>query len=681
MAIDKLLEYDSRPDETGEALVHPASGSLEKTAGSVHPDVQQHLSQAGSPPGDMMRLLITALSSYDTFGPNKNGDGFYRQDLLRNVDYGKRPDGGGRLNIPMYRSFEHFARPYKHHRNSESSPAYGEIERAFFNPQMDRVELVTLLDTAKAPQIARRIENYEPVKTSMGFRAAYDTCSVCGNRAKSRRDYCDHLKNNMLSVRPDGHIVHARNPKGKFFDISFVGTPADGTSRAVHVGRLPVGDGIDLNRKNDATGPVEDSTEPTAEGGERGSSGSEEGGNAEGDAEDEEKEARRSFAKAACVGWASGQDVKLSSERAEEEGLDGSEPLRRKTASEEGKQSSIDKRVDANVEDVSDLSPEKEEKLQELVERIRGSAPMIQEKLLERLSGYPLETVASTMTMAGVSLRPEEMQHIALTKAGAPELARTLREEGRYLRPETKTADVGLSLGFDKVNARLLSKIVGTGPLMEKRSFRRGPLIERMSSEENVKTAAGLGPNPYLRHREPITPQKAREIATQEEQGRLEGRQSGEPKRTSMLEYLAHLLIGSEWNQARPSPQQREALRSSYSRRPRPRPSQQARRARINDRPRPQRAAMMTMPMAHYIRGTGSQQPVYDQAGVAEQAMSKESSLRKWASRHVQSVLQSMEQMDKVATEQVDYVLEDPGRYESTVVEAAMMRRLDESIQ
>jgi hypothetical protein len=672
------LEYDSHPDETGEALVHPADGSLEKTASDVHPDVQQYLAEAPTPPNDMMRLLITALSSHDTFGPNKNGDGFYREDLLNNIDYGEHPDGDGNLNIPMYRSFQHFARPYKHHRNNESSPAYGKVEQSFYNPQMDRVELLTLLDTAKAPDIARRIRKYQPVKTSMGFRAAYDTCSVCGNKAKSRRDYCDHLKNNMLSVRPDGHIVHARNPKGKFFDISFVGTPADGTSRAVHVGRLPVGDGVDLNKKNKGTGDSSKNPGPTSGKGE-GVQSLDDGAKPERSAE-KKKEARQTFAKAACAGWAGDQEVTLSADIASEVGLDGSEPLTwRKEAKEaDGKESAIDKRVDGEMEEVQSLPPEKEKRIEELVQKIRGSAPMIQKKVLDRLSGYPMETVASTMAVSGISLRPEEMQHLALTKAGAPQLSQKLWSEGLYLAPEEKTASGGgLQLGPDKVDTRLLQKVAGNKELMEGRSFRHGPLIERIGSLDK-EAASAMGPNPYLRHRERITPRKAREMATQEEQQTMQERRrmlSRKPKKTeraSMLEAIAHLLTESEWNNGQVSKKQQEALRSNYRR---PRRTPRRRRARINGRPR--QPSMMTMPMANYIRGTGSSPSVYGSSGVAEQAMSKESSLRKEASEYVRAVVKAMGRMDKVASDQIEFVTESPENYEAADVEAALLCRLD----
>jgi hypothetical protein len=301
---------------------------------------------------------------------------------------------------------------------------------------------------------------------------------------------------------------------------------------------------------------------------------------------------------------------------------------------------------------------------------------MIKEKVLNRLSGYPLETVASTMATAGISLRPEEMQHLALTKAGAKGLSRRLRKKGLYLAtgPE-KTADAqGLVLGPEKSDGRLLRGIAANEDLMTKRSFRIGPLMRRLKAPEKT-AAAGMGANPYLRHREPITPEKARELATQEEQQEMRRRHPGEPEKTTMLEYIAQMLMGSEWNPAQVPKKQRDALRKSYRR---PRRGPRRRRARMNGRP--QAGGTMTMPMANYIRSSAPQ-PVYGQSGIAEQSMAKESALQRDAERHVKAVSEAMGRMDKVADDQIGYVIDEPEKYDPSDVEAALLNRLDHTTE
>lgn len=106
------------------------------------------------------------------------------------------------------------------------------------------VESVTLVD--------EEVEVYDiSVKDDESFTAfglavhnckvAYDVCSVCGNKAKNRSEYCKSaseggncpgggLTNNICTVLANGHIVHADNPHPDFFDYSKVGRGADRTS-------------------------------------------------------------------------------------------------------------------------------------------------------------------------------------------------------------------------------------------------------------------------------------------------------------------------------------------------------------------------------------------------------------------------------------------------------------------
>lgn len=59
---------------------------------------------------------------------------------------------------------------------------------------------------------------------------AVHNCTVCGNRAPTRKQYCDHLKFEMTRLRPDGLKVGALNPSPRFFDSSWVIRPADRTA-------------------------------------------------------------------------------------------------------------------------------------------------------------------------------------------------------------------------------------------------------------------------------------------------------------------------------------------------------------------------------------------------------------------------------------------------------------------
>lgn len=62
----------------------------------------------------------------------------------------------------------------------------------------------------------------------------YDVCSICKNKAPTRKQYCKHVKKaskdsefGMGKILPDGRKCFVFNPKGVFNDMSKVGTGAD----------------------------------------------------------------------------------------------------------------------------------------------------------------------------------------------------------------------------------------------------------------------------------------------------------------------------------------------------------------------------------------------------------------------------------------------------------------------
>jgi hypothetical protein len=57
-------------------------------------------------------------------------------------------------------------------------------------------------------------------------RVKYDVCSICGNKAPTRREYCKHARD-LNGFMADGRRKFVWNPFAKFFDISLVRRPAD----------------------------------------------------------------------------------------------------------------------------------------------------------------------------------------------------------------------------------------------------------------------------------------------------------------------------------------------------------------------------------------------------------------------------------------------------------------------
>lgn len=214
----KILDFDPY-NKAGQAVVLPVRDDFVKKASvDLHPEILSFLSK-NNVPDSLVRVVISALGAYDAYGPNKNGDAFYQEDLL-----GVAPEF---KNVPMYRTYEQMGKAFRDHRNSDTDKAYGKVVLAVYNPVMRRVEIVCDISRLDAPDICGQIDNGKLPLTSMGFKASYDVCSICGNKAKSRSEYCRHALHEMLKIYPDGRMVYVRNPKGYFFDISFVEDPAE----------------------------------------------------------------------------------------------------------------------------------------------------------------------------------------------------------------------------------------------------------------------------------------------------------------------------------------------------------------------------------------------------------------------------------------------------------------------
>jgi hypothetical protein len=157
-------------------------------------------------------ILVLAMGASEFYGPNRNGDAFRESELIK-----------------THKTFETNAHVYKSHVNKDPAKSYGNVVKSFYNPDMHRVELILEIDNAKAPDIVDKVNSGRSVAVSMGCKIKYDVCSICGNKAPTRAQYCTHLRNELNKIYPDGRIVAADNPNPKFFDISIVWRPADKT--------------------------------------------------------------------------------------------------------------------------------------------------------------------------------------------------------------------------------------------------------------------------------------------------------------------------------------------------------------------------------------------------------------------------------------------------------------------
>lgn len=165
-------------------------------------------------------LHIIAMGAGEYFGPNTNGDYF--------------PETGGPVVrkglIEKHDTFRTVAKLFKHHINKDVNKSYGHVSFSTYNNPMHRVELVVAADREKAPDIVQRAENGERLGFSMSCRIIFDICSICGNKARTRSEYCTHIMNHLLEIQPDGKQVYMINEDPTFFDISYVLRPADKTA-------------------------------------------------------------------------------------------------------------------------------------------------------------------------------------------------------------------------------------------------------------------------------------------------------------------------------------------------------------------------------------------------------------------------------------------------------------------
>ena len=157
-------------------------------------------------------LVMSAMGAEEAWGSNLNCDAFKEQELKNS-----------------YKTFEN-GYAYEEHANKDPKKSVGKILFSCYNEKMRRVELVVeVFDKAgNGEKFMKKLW-----QVSMGTTIKYDECPVCGNKAKTTKDYCKHIKNELGKIMPDGTKVVMINVGCKFFDISFVRIAADLTGRTI----------------------------------------------------------------------------------------------------------------------------------------------------------------------------------------------------------------------------------------------------------------------------------------------------------------------------------------------------------------------------------------------------------------------------------------------------------------
>ena len=145
----KYVEFDAF-DEYGQHITPvDAVCSMNKTAsGGYSPELMKVI-LAMKRRDDRYYVVINALGSHEVWGSNKNGDGFpevglshksLRTDMSTSDDYG-------------YKTFEYYAKLFKHHVNKDPKKSFGEVVFSHWNSILHRVELIVAINTITGKDI------------------------------------------------------------------------------------------------------------------------------------------------------------------------------------------------------------------------------------------------------------------------------------------------------------------------------------------------------------------------------------------------------------------------------------------------------------------------------------------------------------------------------------------------
>lgn len=162
---------------------------------------------------DFFYLKVKAVSAGEYWGANKNADYFPEEELKKS-----------------YKTFL-TAHTFKNHENKDIANAIGDVLQSEWDESMKCVILLLRIDKRIAPTIVRGFEKGFMTDVSMGCRIEYSICSICGNKAKTKFDYCDHIKFEKHKIYPDGRKVYEINIGPKFHDISAVLNGAERTAK------------------------------------------------------------------------------------------------------------------------------------------------------------------------------------------------------------------------------------------------------------------------------------------------------------------------------------------------------------------------------------------------------------------------------------------------------------------
>jgi hypothetical protein len=180
---------------------------------------------------DFLYMRVKAVSAGEFYGPNKNADWFPAEELKK-----------------THMTFLN-AHTFKNHENKNVENAIGDVLFSEWDDKMKCVILLIRIDKRIAPSIVRSFEKGYMTDVSMGCRIEYSICSICGNKAKVKSEYCSHINTMRNKVLDDGRKVYEINVNPKFHDISAVLNGAERSAKVL--GIMISGSKVAFNESDD----------------------------------------------------------------------------------------------------------------------------------------------------------------------------------------------------------------------------------------------------------------------------------------------------------------------------------------------------------------------------------------------------------------------------------------------
>lgn len=196
------------PGRDGRSLRENTSLHMSKTA-SQSP-AMDYIRTVEPEPGKSI-VLVIGLGDHETYGPNRNGDGFNSEPVPGKI-------AADQVLTKHYQSYDN-AHVFEHHVNHDPAKAIGRVKKAFWNPFMHRVEVLEDFDHAKAPHLLEKIAAGEYPSKSMGcFCAGARVHTPSGWKLIENVEVGDTVITHTGAVQPVTEL-HRRYYEGALYTI------------------------------------------------------------------------------------------------------------------------------------------------------------------------------------------------------------------------------------------------------------------------------------------------------------------------------------------------------------------------------------------------------------------------------------------------------------------------------